>query len=65
MLHKQDYINKAKDLLADKDTGDPTASHKNKPIQILRTIKDEGGQNNAYEGPYPTSAVSSQMLWTP
>ena len=48
MLGKQDYLNKAKDLLADKGTyrlitGDPTMRLRNKLIQILRTIKAQGG----------------------
>ena len=48
VLDKQHCVEKAKELLADKDTcrlntRDPTSKHKNKLIQILRTIKAQSG----------------------
>ena len=50
LLNRQDYLNEAHDLHADKDTyrcitGDPTTKHKNKLIQILKTIRVQGGLN--------------------
>ena len=48
VLDNQDYINKAKDILSQKDTYrpstvDPTTIHKNKFINILRTIMAQCG----------------------
>ena len=48
VLDRQDYISKAMNLLADRDTygpltTDPTNKHKNKLINMLRTIRPEGG----------------------
>ena len=44
VLDRQNYINKAKDLLAHRHThspltADPTSKHKNKLINMFRTIK--------------------------
>ena len=48
VLDKQDYINKAKDLLAQRDTyrplvAGPTNKSKYKLLNILKTIMGEGG----------------------
>ena len=48
VLERQDYINKAMDISVDRDTyqpltADPANKHKNKLINMLRTIKAEGG----------------------
>ena len=77
MLDKQDYLNKAQDLLADKETyifisGDPTNRLKNKLIHILRTIKVQVGLNDtsyirlnpASMVPPPIFLVSSKsIMW--
>ena len=60
VLNNQDYINKAKDLLAQRDThrpltADPTNKH-NKLINMLRTIKTEGGLETLLTKDYPTAA---------
>ena len=58
VLDKQDYLNKAQDLLVEKDTykpitGDSTSRHKNKLIQTLRTTKAQGRlSDNTYKGIY-------------
>ena len=45
--------------------GDPTIKHKNNPIQILRTIKVQGGLSDVCcKGLYLTSVVP-QISWTP
>ena len=70
-IDKQEYLNKAKDLLLDKDiyipiSGDPTTRHKNKLIKILRTIKTQGGlSDTTYKRLYPTSAVPSKFYGLP
>ena len=68
VLDKLDYLNKAQDVLVDKDTyrsihGDPTSMLKNKLIQPLRNIKAQRGLNNyIYKRLYPTSAQSSMVF---
>ena len=59
-MDKEEYIRKAKDLLKEKTykiiPTDPTNRQKNKLIQILKKIKEEGGMNElTYKQMYPTS----------
>ena len=62
VLDKQDCINKAWDLLGQIDTYSilamvPTNNHKNKLIDILKSIKTEGGVgNNTYKRLYTIDA---------
>ena len=65
-LDRHDYINKAMDLLAERDTyepvtADPTSKHKNKLINMLWTIKAEGGLGGSTYKTFPTG---TQILWT-
>ena len=68
VMDKEQYINKAEELL-DQPTyqtipGDPTTRYKNKLINLLKTIKTEGGMSEAlYRRLYPTGAGSPQILW--
>ena len=68
VLDKQDYTNTTQDHLAQRDTyrslaADPMNNHKNKLINILRTIKAQGGLGEIpYKGLHLTSA-GSQILW--
>ena len=61
VMDKEEYINKAQDLLKE-DTyrvipDDPTNKQKNKIIQLLKKIKNEGGINEEkYRNMYPTGA---------
>ena len=61
VMDKEEYINKAQDLLKE-DTcrvipDDPTNKQKNKLIQLLKKIKMEGGINEEnYRKMYPTGA---------
>ena len=67
VLDEQDYINKAHDLLTQKDTYnpitmDPTDKHKDKLIKVLRTIKVQGGLGkNTYKN-YLTGAVPPNVM---
>ena len=61
VLDKETYIEKAEELLKDKTyktiPTDPTNKLKNKLIQILKKIKEEGGMSEAtYKKVYPTGA---------
>ena len=61
VLDKEVYIEKAEELLKDKTYNtiptDPTNKPKNKLIQILKKIKEEGGMSEAtYKKVYPTGA---------
>ena len=62
MPDKPAYINKAADLLEQKNTyrtlsADPASKHKNKLLNILKTIKHERGLgDNTYKRLYPTGA---------
>ena len=68
VLEEQNYLIKAWDLLADKDTykpitGGPTSRHKNKHIQTLRTIKAQDGLSDSiYKRLYPTGIVSPNSM---
>ena len=70
VLDKENYIKKSEDLL--KQTTyrelavDPTNKYRNKLINLLKTIKSEGGiNNNTYKRLYPTGAVSSKYYGLP
>ena len=70
VLDKDDYIRKSEDLLK-QDTyrelvSDPTNKYKNKLINLLKTIKSQGGINNStYRRLYPTGAVSQSIMGSP
>ena len=54
VLDKQEYINKAQDLLAQGTHKDPDNKDKNKLINMLRTTKEEGViGDNTYQRLYP------------
>ena len=62
VMEKKEYIKKSEDLLNQSTymalTTDPTNKCKNKLINLLKTIKAEGGiDNNIYKRLYPTGAV--------
>ena len=67
VLDRQEYTNKAMDLLGDGDTyrpltSDTTHKHKNNLINILRTIKAEGGLGIiTHNRLYPTGAGFSEF----
>ena len=70
VLDKEDYIKKLEDLLKQNTyrelVADPTNKYKNKLINLLRTIKSEGGMNNnTYKRLYPTGAVSPKYYGLP
>ena len=70
VMDKHDYISRAHDLLAEKDayrliTGDPTTKCKNKLIQILRTIKPQGGLSNITYKRLSHRCSIPHILWTP
>ena len=61
VMNKEEYIKKAEDLLNQptykSNPSDPTTRYKNKLITLLKTIKAEGGINEAiYRRLYPTGA---------
>ena len=70
VLDKKDYIDKAQDLLADKDTyrlitGDPIIKHKNRLIQILKFIKAQDELGDAmYKRLYHTSEVPPNSMYS-
>ena len=62
VMGKNEYIKKSEDLLDQPTykalTTYPTNKYKNKLINLLKTIKAEGGiDNNTYKRLYPTGAV--------
>ena len=62
VMEKNEYIRKSEDLLNQTTytalTTDPTNKCKNKLINLLKTIKAEGGiDNNIYKRLYPAEAV--------
>ena len=71
VMDRQDYFNKAHQLLADTNTEkpihkDPTNKLKNKLPQIPRDIKSQGGLSGSrYKRLYPTSAVASKFYGLP
>ena len=70
VLDKEDYIQKAEELLQQPNykilTSDPTTKHKNKLIALLKSIKADGGMNdNLYKKLYPTGASSPKFYGLP
>ena len=70
VLDKEDYINKAEELLQQPNykilTADPTTKHKNKLIALLKARKSEGGMNDSlYKKLYPTGASSPKFYGLP
>ena len=66
IIDKNDYIQKADELLNTntykKIPEDPTNKQKNKLVNILRSIKAEGGlSEDTYKKLYPTGAVASKF----
>ena len=70
VMEKKEYIKKSEDLLNQSTyialTTDPTNKCKNKLINLLKTIKAEGGiDNNTYKRLYPTRAVPPKYYGLP
>ena len=71
IMNQQDYTNKAQVLLQDTNTykvlpKDPTSQLKNKPITLLKDIKQTGGlSTQKYKQLYPTSAVPPNFMAFP
>ena len=70
VMEKNEYIKKSEDLLNQPtykaSTTDPTNKYKNKLINLLKTIKAEGGMdNNTYKRLYPTGAVPPKYYGLP
>ena len=70
LLDKEDYIKKSEDLLKQNTyrelVVEPTNKYKNKLINLLKTIKSEGGMNNnTYKRLYTTGAVSPKYYGLP
>ena len=70
VMEKKEYIKKSEDLLNQSTytalTTDPTNKCKNKLINLLKTIKAEGGiDNNTYKRLYPTGAVPPKYYGLP
>ena len=69
-MDKEDYIKKLEDLLKQNTyralAADPTNMYKNKLINLLKTIKAEGGINNiTYKRLCPTGAGSPKYYGLP
>ena len=68
VMDREDYINKAHQLLSDTNTykpipKDPTSKCKNKLVQTLRDIKTQGGfSDSKYKRLYPTSTVPPSSM---
>ena len=70
IIDKNDYIQKAEELLNTntykKLPEDPTNKQKNKLVNILKSIKSEGGlSEETYKKLYPTGAVASKFYGLP
>ena len=70
VMDKEDYIKKSEDLLKQNIyrelATDPTNKYKNKLINLLKTIKAEGGINNiTHKRLYPTGAGSPKYYGLP
>ena len=70
VMEKKEYIKKSEDLLNQSTykalTTDPTNKYKSKLINLLKTIKAEGGlDNNTYKRLYPTGAVPPKYYGLP
>ena len=69
-MDKEEYIKKSEDLLKQhiyrELTTDATNKYKNRLINLLKTIKAEGGINNiTYKRLYPRGAGSPKYYWLP
>ena len=67
VLAKQDYTNKTLDLYLQRDsyrliTADLSKRHKNKVINLLRTIKVQSRLGDNTYKPYPTGAVPLNFM---
>ena len=65
-MDQEDYVQKAEELLNQHTyrtiSSDPTTRYKNKLINLLKSIKTEGGMNeNLYRRLYPTGAGSPKF----
>ena len=70
IMDRQDYINKANHLLNQNTyrliAKDPTSSIKNKPINILKRVKNQTGlDSNTYKSMYPTGCVPPKFYGLP
>ena len=70
IMDRQDYINKANQLLNQSTyrsiTKDPTSSIKNKLINILKRVKNQTGlDSNTYKSMYPTGCVPPKFYGLP
>ena len=70
VLDKEEYTAKSEDLLNQPNyrilKTDPTTKHKNKLINLLKSIKAEGGiDDNIYRRLYPTGAVPPKYYGLP
>ena len=70
IMDRQDYINKANQLLNEDTykaiTNDPSNTIKKKLINILKNIKTKTGLGtNTYKSMYPTGLCPTQVLWSP
>ena len=70
IMEKKDYIQKAEELLNTttykKIPEDPTNKQKNKLVNILKSLKSEGGLNeDTYKKLYPTGVVSPKFYGLP
>ena len=70
IMDRQDYINKANQLLNQNTyetlTKDPTSSIKNKLINILKRVKQQTGlDSNTYKSMYPTGCVPPKFYGLP
>ena len=70
VMNKEDYIQKAEELLNQPThksiPSDSTTRYKNNLINLLKTIKAEGGINKvAYRRPFPTGAGSLKFYGLP
>ena len=70
VMDKQDYINKANQLLNQNTykviSKDPTTTIKNKLINILRVIKTKTGVRQLFlQGHVPHRLCPTQVLWPP
>ena len=68
IIDKNDYIQKAEELLNTntykKLPEDPTNKQKNKLVNILKSIKSEGGlSEETYKKLYPTGSSGIKILW--
>ena len=70
VMDKEDYVKKAEELLNQPTyrtiSSDPTTKYKNKLINLLKSIKTEGGMNEALcKRLYPTGAGSPNFMGSP